>query len=103
MKWPLAKKQDCSENLTTILHLEIGTHFISVPIFSAPSNTAEDKYDMLYEDYYSPQNLSLTRRVANAIFNPTLFAIVAIPLIIGNERPFFKTLMWKSKVQKVCK
>jgi len=53
-------------------------------IFSASSNTAEDKYDTLYEDYYVPQqSQSLTRRVANAIFNPTLFAIVAIPLIIA--------------------
>ena len=53
-------------------------------IFSASSNTAEDKFDTLYEDYYVPhQSQSLTRRVANAIFNPTLFAIVAIPLIIG--------------------
>ena len=64
-------------------------------IFSASSNTAEDKYDTLYEDYYVPQqSQSLTRRVANAIFNPTLFAIVAIPLIIGEPwngtltRPF---------------
>ena len=60
---------------------------------SASSNTiADDKYDLsTYDpDYNShnninPQNQSLTRRVANAIFNPTIFAIIAIPLIIGKK------------------
>ena len=55
---------------------------------SASSNIADDKYDLsTYEDYPNnnnpSQNQSLTRRVANAIFNPTIFAIIAIPLIIG--------------------
>ena len=58
---------------------------------SASSNTiADDKYDLsTYEDYPNnnnpSQNQSLTRRVANAIFNPTIFAIIAIPLIIGKK------------------
>ena len=59
---------------------------------SASSNIADDKYDLSTydnQDYSNnnninqPQNQSLTRRVANAIFNPTIFAIIAIPLIIG--------------------
>ena len=59
---------------------------------SASSNTiADDKYDLsTYDPDYShnninSQNQSLTRRVANAIFNPTIFAIIAIPLIIGKK------------------
>merc|ERR1712080_141181 len=58
---------------------------------SASSNIADDKYDLsTYEDYPNnnnnnnpSQNQSLTSRVANAIFNPTIFAIIAIPLIIA--------------------
>ena len=62
---------------------------------SASSNIADDKYDLSTydnQDYSNnnninqPQNQSLTRRVANAIFNPTIFAIIAIPLIIGKGR-----------------
>ena len=65
--------------------LSINDIFIS----ASSNNIADDKYDLsTYDPDYShnninPQNQSLTRRVANAIFNPTIFAIIAIPLIIG--------------------
>jgi len=58
-------------------------------IYGSPSTYSEDRFTPLSEQFpLQPQQNpdSLTRRVANAIFNPvssTIFAIVAVPLILA--------------------